>query len=142
MNDMTFCRVLASVCIFATFLIFGTGCSSGPNKSDQLKNCVGDQCKKALLVGLEDLVKIEWEEGLSEDRIAAKHLEIQRIVDRFDNPNDLEALALLSKTMARHCSVRDVTCSKQSRVLPTFENSYWTCVKKIAIRRDQNRVIL
>ena len=105
-------------------------------------NCTGDECKKQLILALEDLSKIEMPQGLTEAQIDLKHKETQKVVDRFDNPEDISGLAMLSKAMARHCSYRNVTCEKESRLISTYNNAFWFCVKKLAKNVEQNRRVL
>lgn len=123
-------------------VIFLNSCEKKNETANGKITCVNDECKKQLIIALEDLSKIEMSDGLTETQVDANHKEIQKVVDRFDNSEDVSGLAMLSKAMARHCSVRDVTCSKESKLISTYENVFWKCIKKLAIRKEENKKIL
>ncbi|CAN5563607.1 hypothetical protein BH10ACI1_BH10ACI1_35260 [soil metagenome] len=123
-------------------VIFFSSCEKKNEILNGKITCVGDECKKQLILALEDLSKIEMSDGLTETQIDLKHKEIQSVVNRFDNPQDISGLALLSKSMARHCSISDVTCSKTSKLISTYDSAFWDCIKKLSIKKEENKKVL
>lgn len=133
---------MALVILLVISVIFVSSCEKKSETLDGKTTCIGDECKKQLILALEDLNKVEMSANDNDEQLNEKRNRIQQVVNRFDNPEDISGLAMLSKAMARHCSVRDVTCSKESKLISTYDNAFWYCVKKLAKNIEQNREVL
>lgn len=133
-------NILLVLCM--SLAVFFSSCEKKTETFNEKINCSGDECKKQLIGALEDLSKIEMSDELAKNQIDSKYKEIEEIVSRIAKPEDISGLAMLSKAMARHCSIRDIPCSKSSKLIPTYENAFWVCVKKLAIKKEENKEIL
>jgi hypothetical protein len=132
----------ASQAIVIFLLIFSVSCERRADNGSDVNNCRGDSCKAELILALGDLSKIEFSANIDRNEVDGKMLKISKVVDRFDNPQDISSLASLSKVLSTHCRVNDVVCIKESRLIATYDNTFWICVKKLAKNVQQNRDVL
>lgn len=115
-----------------------TGCSNVRNNSPA--DCVGDDCKQALIAALEDLDKIRFV-SKSDEVIEAERQRVRQIVERFREPRHLATLALLTRAMRVNCGF-DAICSKESTNAPSYDNAFWDCIKLLAKDRSGNERLL
>jgi len=101
-------------------------------------DCRGDDCKRALLLAMEDLSKIEIDKG--RELTEAETQKIKDIVSRFRTPQTISALALLSRSMLRSCG--EATCSKESKLEAAYENAFWYSVETLAKNKEPNKEVL
>ena len=142
-GNMKFCKnKIVLIIVLVMPVTFFSNCEKKSETFDGKITCTGDECKKQLILALEDLRKIEMPDGLTETQIELKHNEIRKVVDRFDNPRDISGLAMLSRAMGRHCSIPDIICEKESKLISTYDNAFWFCVDKLAKNVEQNREVL
>lgn len=100
-----------------------------------------DTRKLRLLSAMDELAKMRFVRGNDDaEEIKGKHLEIDKIVARFENPEDISLLAMLSRSMARHCQF--VECKMQSEIEPVFDSAFWACIKRLSKDKEENREVL
>ena len=122
-------------------LLFSLSCKQTSNETNELESQHPDTRKLRLLSALNQLSKIHMPSDAKDEKlIAQKQEEIYKIVTQFDNPEDISALAMLSRSMSHHC--RYVECSKQSQLEPTYDNAFWASIKILAKDVKKNRDVL
>jgi hypothetical protein len=124
--------VVALTLLFAIALY---SCSEANNST--AGDCVGDECKQALIIALGDLNKIRF----GPDSREARTHDIRQIVDRFRDSRHVAAFALLTRAIKASCG-GDAICSKESAVEPAYDNAFWYCVETLARDRESNRELL
>lgn len=134
--------------VFVISMIFSLSCqthqSGTPSSEKTLSNDFDNRKVKVISI-LQELSHIEYSDNDQAEETRLKNseenvLKIKKIVDKLDDAEDLMTLALMSKTLGESC--RDVECAKTSNLRPTYRNTYWVAVEKLAAKKETNKKIL
>ena len=123
-------------------LLFSASCADVSDRANRILGTDPDSRKLKLLAVMDELSQIEIPSDPREFKVAIqKKDKIYETVAKIKNPEDLSALAMLSRAMAQHCR-RAVECVEQSRLDNTYEKAFWAAVKFLARDADKNRDVL
>lgn len=132
--------------LFLCSLFVVVSCSSQTTKISygDVEQSEADRGKIRLVAALQELSEIKYSVELAETDPARMREEnnqrIGEVLDKFKSASELATLALLTRTLSQHCG--NVECFKASALRPTYENTYWKIVERLAANKEPNSELL
>jgi hypothetical protein len=128
------------ICLCLSLLILISCDSRLENKEKQGTSSYSesDTRKIKIITGLQRLLELPFNPNGS--NFSDNREKITKIIDEFDNPDDISTFALMCRSLAYHCS--DMECFKFSNLRPTYDNAYWSIVEKLAKDKEKNKEVL
>ncbi len=67
---------------------------------------------------------------------------VRSVIERFDDPDDVETLASLCLALSRHCESPECPQKGDSELRNVFETAYWEIINKLAENKEKNMGVL